>query len=163
MARVEDLTVRDAKYWLDRYEAQTRRYYRQGDLSIKDLQLLFKEARSEMAKEIQSFYAKYGTIQSSPVFTTLADGTKVISSTTNKLVVTSNAANKKLAKGTRLTKLNQQLDDILLQLSKDQNAYMKLTLGNIVDGAYPDTIYEEIGRAHVLTPVTSRNRMPSSA
>ena len=47
-----------------------------------------------------------------------------------------------MLKGTRLDKLQSDLNDILLTASKAQNQYMKSTLGTIVKDGYEDTIYE---------------------
>jgi SPP1 gp7 family putative phage head morphogenesis protein len=133
---------RTQKYWRARFEAQAARYYRQGDRSLGELKTLFKGSAREFEKEIQAFYAKYGVMQQSPTFKTLSDGTKVISGTTTKLVVPIDKAYVKLATGTRISKLESKLQAILMQLSKDQNDYMKVTLGRIAEGAYYDTIFE---------------------
>ena len=142
MARVDDLTTRSEEYWAKRYEQQAAKAYAQGDRSISELRALFKGATQEMVNEIGKFYAKYGKMQSSPIFTTLADGSKVISGMTNKLVVSTKDATKALAKGTRLSNLERQLYEILLDLSKGQNQYMRDTLAGIASESYYNSIYE---------------------
>lgn len=142
MAKVNDLTPRDQEYWAKRFEDQASKAYAQGDRSLQELRNIFKNASQEMINAIGEFYSKYGTMQSSPVFTTLADGSKVISGTTNKLVVSIKDAKKALKKGTRLSNLERQLYNILLELSKSQDAYMKSTLAGIATEGYYNSIYE---------------------
>lgn len=129
-------------YWDKRLEALAEKAFKQGDKSISELRKIFMIADKEVNEQISMFYGKYGVIQESPTFKTLADGTKVVSGTSKKLVVPKMVADVRLKEGTRLTKLNKQLDGILMQLSKDQNAYMKATLGNIATNGYYDNIYE---------------------
>jgi SPP1 gp7 family putative phage head morphogenesis protein len=146
------------KYWNDRFKAQAKKYYKQGDKSLVDLQKLFKGSSIKFEKEINSFYAKYGIVDKSPTYKTLADGTKVISGTTNKLIVTKRASDVKLAAGTRISKLEGKLQIILKDLANDQNNLMKNTLGSIANDAYYDTVFEvykgyEIGTSFsVLNP-----------
>lgn len=130
------------KYWKERLERLAEKQYTKGDKSLKDLQKLFKNASSDINEKVHSFYSKYGEIKEAPIFKILKDGTKVISGTSKKLVVPKSVADVKLLEGTRLTKLDKQLNDILMQLSKDQNDYMKTTLGGIATDSYYDTIYE---------------------
>jgi SPP1 gp7 family putative phage head morphogenesis protein len=146
------------KYWNDRFELQAKKYYKQGDKSLVDLQKLFKGSSTEFEKEINNFYAKYGIIDKSPTYKTLADGTKVITGTTDKLIVTKRASEVKLAAGTRISKLEGKLQVILKDLATDQNNLMKSTLSGIATDTYYDTIFEvykgyEIGTSFsVLNP-----------
>ena len=137
-----DIKLRDQEYWAERMTAASRRNAKLGDMSEKDLAKLFRNTFNEMDQEVQAFYAKYGTVQASPTFKVLANGTKVMSGTAPKLVVTENAANVPLTKGTRLSKLSQQLNGLLFQMSKEQNEIMKTALGEVAPGMYYDTIYE---------------------
>jgi len=146
------------KYWNDRFELQAKKYYKQGDKSLVDLQKLFKGSSTEFEKEINNFYAKYGIIDKSPTYKTLANGTKVITGTTDKLIVTKRASEVKLAAGTRISKLEGKLQVILKDLATDQNNLMKSTLSGIATDTYYDTIFEvykgyEIGTSFsVLNP-----------
>ena len=146
------------KYWNDRFELQAKKYYKQGDKSLVDLQKLFKGSSTEFEKEVHAFYSKYGIIDKSPTYKTLADGTKVITGTTDKLIVTKRASEVKLAAGTRISKLEGKLQVILKDLATDQNNLMKSTLSGIATDTYYDTIFEvykgyEIGTSFsVLNP-----------
>lgn len=164
MAKVSDLTIRDQAYWDKRYEHQAAKAYNQGDRSLPELRGIFKDSSQEMIDEISKFYRKYGEMQSSPIFTTLADGSKVISGTTNKLVVSAKEANKVLKKGTRLSNLERQLYNILLDMSKSQDAYMNSTLAGIASESYYNSIYEvyrgfSVGSSFQLLSPTAVNQL----
>lgn len=136
------MPIRSQEYWQKRFENITIRNGNAGDANIKAINSLFRLANRNIAKEIDAFYGKYGSIKESPIFTTLADGTKVISGTSSKLIVPSNVANAKLTKGTRLSKLQSQLYDILKDLSQEQNGVFKAGLGTTAKDMYYDTLYE---------------------
>lgn len=142
MAKVEDLTVRPEEYWLERFEALAKRNGDEGDKSLKDLRILFKGATDEMDEEIVKFYGKYGVIESAPTFKKLADGSTVISGISNKLVVPESVAKKPLTKGTRLTSLQNQLNEILKKTAGQQNDLMKATLSGVAQDQYYETFYE---------------------
>ena len=142
MARVEDIKIRSQKYWTDRFTEATLRNMKLGDAKEKDINKLYKDSSKEMDKEIQAFYAKYGIISESPTFKILNDGTQVITGTAKKLIVTTSAANVPLKKGTRLTRLQSQLDNILKGMSENQNTIMKIGLSDTAEGMFADTVYE---------------------
>jgi len=137
-----EIKNRNQEYWNKRFEEISERNAKIGDMSEKDLVKLYRDTFNEMDNEVQSFYSKYGRIQSSPTFKVLPDGTKVMTGTSSKLVVPVNEANKALSKGTRLSKLQQQLSAILFKMSKEQKDIMDIALINTATGMYYDTIYE---------------------
>jgi len=130
------------KYWEERLLLSASKIYKKGDKSISELNKLFANAGKDINEKVHAFYSKYGVIKEAPVFKTLADGTQVISGTSAKLIVPKTMADIRLKEGTRLTKLQGQLDSIIMQLSKDQKNFMKVTLGSLAKDSYYDTIYE---------------------
>lgn len=125
------------EYFNERFERLSQKQFRQGDKTLPVLQRLFSNANTDIRKQIDAFYARYGVVQSAPVITTLADGSQVARSTAPKLVVTVQEAQKY----ERLAKLEKQINTTLVQLSKDENAYMHTVLGDIAKGTYYDTLY----------------------
>ena len=142
MARVEDIKIRSQKYWTDRFTAATLKNMKLGDAKEKDINKIYRDASKEMDKEIQSFYAKHGIISESPTFETLDDGTQVTTGTAKKLIVTVAAASVLLKKGTRLTRLQSELTNILKGMSNNQNIIMKSGLSDTAEGMFADTVYE---------------------
>ena len=141
MAKVTDIKTRSQKYWDGRAEWVARRGFATGDALEREMAKLFQESYQDINKEVQAFYAKYGVIQESPTFKTLADGTKVATGTSKKLVVPSSVANKQLAKLTRLEKMEQQLVGTLKAMNTSQKALMADVLGDVASNAYYDQIY----------------------
>lgn len=142
MAKVSDLKTRGDKYWLDRFENQTKRMYNLGDKAIPEVNKLYGRTATGINDRVNAFYAKHGTIKSSPTFKTLPDGTQVISGSSSKLVVPKNVANKQLSSGTRLDKLKKDISGDLVAMSKTQNTIMKTQFSSMAAEAYYDTIYE---------------------
>lgn len=142
MAKVSDIKIREDDYWIKRAEALNDRNGKKGDLSEREIRKLFKDANSELDREIQAFYAKYGSIQAAPTFKTLSDGSTVVSGINSRLVVPQNVAGKALTKGTRLTSLQGQLTEILKGLSKQENDIMSAALAGVARDQYYDTFYE---------------------
>lgn len=160
-----DLKTCDEEYWKKRFLKTSLRAEKEGLKSLKELQNVFKETYNEMDNVVQLFYAKHGEIIATPVFKTLADGTKVITAHHKRLVVTWEAANVKLRKGTRFLKLQQQLKQILMKMSNDQNKIMQKGLKNTIDSMYYSTIHEiykgvGIGKSfHLLTEAQIKSLM----
>ncbi|MHA1302983.1 MAG: minor capsid protein [Candidatus Heimdallarchaeaceae archaeon] len=136
------MPIRSQEYWRKRFEAITIRNGNNGDANIKAINNLYKIANKDISKEINAFYGKYGKIEESPVFTTLENGTKVISGTSSKLIVPAAVAYFSLKKGTRLSKLQSQLYDILKDLAKENNQVFKAGLGTTAKDMYYDSLYE---------------------
>jgi SPP1 gp7 family putative phage head morphogenesis protein len=142
MAKVKDLKTRSPDYWQQRFESLQNRVFKEGDKSLKDLNKLFKGAYKEMNDRIQLDYARYGVIKESPVFTTLADGTKVISGNSSKLVLEPKSLDVRLSKGTRYTALQNDLTEILNGMSKTQNQIMITSLSGVANDAYYGSMFE---------------------
>jgi SPP1 gp7 family putative phage head morphogenesis protein len=142
MAKVSDLKIRGDDYWEKRFENQTKRMYNLGDKAIPEINKLYGRTASGINDRVNAFYAKYGTIQNSPTFKTLADGSQVVSGSSSKLVVPKSVANKTIKGGTRLTKLQKDVKTDLVTMSKAQNNIMKSNLGGVATDAYYDTLYE---------------------
>jgi len=142
MAKVKELKTRSNDYWDKRFNDLNNKTFNTADKSHKQLNNLFRGTYQEMNKEVQAFYSKYGSIKESPKFKTLSDGTKVADGTSKKLIVTPQAANVSLKKGTRLTSLENQLNIILQGMSKEQNQLMISTLSTTAVDTYYGSIYE---------------------
>ena len=126
------------EYWNDRYENLASKYYRKADKTLPQLKSMFKNASGSMQAQIASFYAKYGIKSSSPVFTVLDDGTKLITGYSNKLNVPLNVAQKY----NRIASLESQLNAILEDLAKNQGAYMTSNLSTIASNSYYEGMFE---------------------
>lgn len=134
--------MRTDEYWQKRSEEVAIRAFKQGDKSLKDLELIFRKASKQVQTEINAFYGKYGKVEETFTYKTLANGSRVASGSTKKVIVPAYEYNKPLAKGTRLTKLQGQINQILMDMSHDQDAYMKSTLKGVATNVYYDTIYD---------------------
>lgn len=155
------LKTRDQAYWDKRMELIAKSSYNQSDKTLIQLKKMFQGAFDEMSDEVATFYAKYGVTSQVPTFKILADGSKVINGTTSKITVPLNVANKQLAEGTRLVKLNDKLNDVLFNLSKDQKLYMDDVLGLMATNGYYDNIYEIYKGVGIGSPfsVLSKNQI----
>jgi SPP1 gp7 family putative phage head morphogenesis protein len=120
------------EYWTERAEESARRMYDKADNTYGQLKAVYKQASDDMTKELNAFYTKYGLNQQSPVFETLADGTEVIKSTTVKRVVPIYEARKYK----RLNSLEKQLNVIMSDMAKGQNAYMTTNLRLLAQESY---------------------------
>jgi SPP1 gp7 family putative phage head morphogenesis protein len=132
----------DEVYWTNRQIELMEKAFIEGAKTVDEIEVLFRTTNRNMTKEINLFYAKYGVIEEAPIFKTLSDGTRVIAGTTQRLVVPPNVANVALTKGTRLTKLQLQLHELLKLNSVEQNTLMKEGLRSIAQTTYYDNIYE---------------------
>lgn len=141
MAKVSQLKTRNQEYWDGRAEWIARRGFAKGDAMEREMAKLFRSAYNDLDAEIQQFYTKYGVITESPIFKTLADGTKVPTGTAQKLVVPANVANKKLTRLTRLEKLEASMRQVLLDNSKQQNLLMQAGLSEIAENAFYDQMF----------------------
>lgn len=124
------------KYWEERALEVEKQAFKRGQLSVKAMQSIYKDTLANMDKEIQTFYAKYGTIAKTEMFETLADGTKVVTGTTEKLIVEPLAAQKALKSGTRLSALQLQLKEMLGIAATEQEKEMIKTLSEIANNTY---------------------------
>jgi len=142
MANVADLKVRSNDYWKDRAERIEKSIFEEGENSLKDLKKLFSKTYKEMNGIVAENYSKYGKIVESPTFSTLADGTQVISGYSSKLALDKKTMDMALAKGTRMDKLIEQLNESLLAMSKEQNQLMISTLSPLAERAFYETMFE---------------------
>lgn len=142
MAKVEDLKIKGDEYWEKRFEAQTKRMFDLGDDVIPDVDRLYRKTSSGINSRVNAFYAKYGKMENSPTFKTLADGSKVQSGTSSKLVVPKSVADKRVKGGTRMTKLQGEIRKDLVGMSKTQNVLMKDQFAAMATETYYDTFYE---------------------
>jgi len=130
------------EYWIKRFEQQVTDAFLINDKSVVELKQMFKIASDEIGSKIQSFYTKYGIIDSSPVFKTLPDGTKLMTGMSKKLIVTPADA-KKITRGKRrLTVLLNQTNEVIFNLAHVQNDLMITSLTKIGTQTYYNTIYE---------------------
>ena len=128
-------------YLEDRAERTAEQAFKMADRSEKQLKALFKNSGTRMRKEVDAFYARYGIIAESPVFETLPDGTEVVKEYRRKLVVPANVAEYKLAVGTRLTKLEGQLTNIVKDLSKETIDHTTNTLSDVAKWTFYESMY----------------------
>lgn len=148
MAKVSDIKIRDSKYWQDRAEEVELLANKRGNMTAKQLDKLFKDTFNQINSDIQTFYSKYGEYKDAPTFTTLADGSNVISGSAKKLAVSPIEANKALKNATRLENLRDQLYEKLNELAKAQNEQMIISLSQTASETYnlnSFNIYKGIG------------------
>ena len=142
MAKVSDLKTRSQEYWEDRFSKLQTKVFNESDKSFVKINKLFSETYKEMNAVVNETYNKYGKVVESPVFTTLPDGTRVISGSEKALALDDKIMAAPLAKGTRMDKLSNDLKQILLSLSADQKQIMMDTLSITAQEAYYQTMYE---------------------
>lgn len=164
MAKVSDLTIRDNSYWDKRFVNHANTMYNFGDDIIPEVQKLYNGTRVAINDRVNAFYGKYGVMKSSPTFKTLADGTKIVTGTSNKLVVTTKDAFKPLSKGTRMSKLQGEIYSDLVSMSKVQNDLMKGQFSALAKETYYDMYYEiyrgyGVGTSFNVLPRTVINQL----
>jgi SPP1 gp7 family putative phage head morphogenesis protein len=148
MAKVADVKTRSAEYWEERANQVESLANKRANLTSKQLEKLFKDTFDQINGDIQMFYTKYGAYTEAPTFTTLADGTQVISGTAKKLAVSPIEANKALKNATRLENLRDQLYEKLNELAKVQNEQMIMSLSETAAETYnlnSFNIYKGVG------------------
>lgn len=126
------------KYWDDRATERAVRNYDKADDSYKDLQRIFRMANNSIQAEISKFYDKYGKNIQSPIIKTLDDGSQVQTGTTTKRAVPYYEA----TKYNRLDSLQKQLDVILAEAAKEQNAYMVTNLRQLAQESYNSFFFD---------------------
>jgi len=136
-----DFKIPTSPYWIDRGLSSAEQAIAMGELGQIQLANAFSVTSAELSKDIKTFYNKYGTIQTSPTFTTLKDGTKVISGSASKLVVKQSDAFKRMATGTRLQSLEAQLNKHILALGVNEELIMRNTLTNVAHQTYYNNLY----------------------
>ena len=146
------------KYLDERAERLADEVFKLADKSETELLAIFTGTGREMSSQVAEFYGKYGKSQESPVFTTLPDGTKVITGYTTKIVVPPEVAlSKQGSKVSRIEKLNASLNELIKTQTKEQLLTTTNVLKGIANTAYYDTmftIYSSIGVGQSFTLLT---------
>ena len=131
-----------SKYLEERAERLAEAQFKLADATELELKALFTETGKAMDKEVSSFYGKYGKVQSSPTFETLADGTKVLSGYTSKVVIPIEVAlSKQGSKVSRIEKLNSTMNELVKGLTAGQIGITTAALKKAAETVYYDTIF----------------------
>lgn len=125
-------------YWEDRFTRVAEETFKIADRTEKGIMRVFRKGMNEVNDKVSAFYGKYGITMESPVFD--ADG--IITGYTYKNVVPKDVANFKLAKGTRLTKLEGQITEIVKDFTKESTALTGNALKEVAEYVYYENIYE---------------------
>jgi SPP1 gp7 family putative phage head morphogenesis protein len=153
-------TKPSAEYWRDRALEAEALANANALKTSKELAKLFTGVQAEMDAEIKGFYDKYGKVISSPVFSTLPDGSQVVTGATDKLVVSPQDA----YKAGRYEKLNAKLNDHLKGLGKSQNKEIESSLSLTAQDSYLRSLYAiqtgtTVGSSFTVLPKTTINAL----
>ena len=131
-----------SKYLEERAERLAEAQFKLADATELELKALFTETGKAMDKEVSSFYGKYGKVQQSPTFETLADGTKVLSGYTSKVVIPIEVAlSKQGSSVSRIERLNGTMNELIKGLTAGQIGITTVALEKAAKSVYYDTIF----------------------
>lgn len=147
----------NAEYWKQRAISLEDSAARMGAMTDAKIQKLFRSTFKELDESIQAYYKKYGKIGDTPTFKTLPDGSKVISGTDKRLLVSGKDSYVRLGSGTRLSKLQSDLKNTLKNLAADQNNQMISGLSDVCEQAYLQSTFNlyqglGVGKSFSLLP-----------
>ena len=131
-----------SKYLEERAERLAEAQFKLADATELELKALFTETGKAMNDQVSIFYAKYGKVQSSPTFETLADGTKVLSGYTSKVVIPIEIAlSKQGSSVSRIERLNGTMNELIKGLTAGQIGITTVALKKAAKSVYYDTIF----------------------